>query len=101
MLSYNSLKDKLSEAGRKGGLSRAKGWVEASLEQCVGIKEKKRKENKIKGGMGEIEKGIKFDESKKFVIFTNGTKQKLGTNQLQALTEGTLKPTDVTKGIIY
>lgn len=42
METYNELKNKLSEAGRKGGLSRAKGLPEPPLS----IKEKKRKEKK-------------------------------------------------------
>ena len=44
MEQFNELKIKLSEAGRKGGLSRAKGW----LKPGVGIKEKKIKEKKGK-----------------------------------------------------
>ena len=42
MESFNELKSKLIEAGRKGGLNRAKAW----LKPGVGIKEKKIKENK-------------------------------------------------------
>ena len=101
MVSFNSLKDRLSEAGRKGGLSRAKAGLEAGLNHPSSIKEKKRKENKRKGGVGEKTKGSKFDATKTFVIFTDGTKQKLGTNQIQSLAEGKLQPTEITKGIIY
>ncbi len=104
MQNYNSLKNKLSEAGRKGGLSRAKAWVEASLEPGVGIKEKKRKEKKIKGGMGErgeTAKGVRFDADKKNVYFADRSKQPLGKNQLEMAKEGKLKPNEITKGIAY
>jgi len=61
---------------------------------------KEKKEIK-KGGMGENMKGSKFDTSKTFVIFQDGSKQKLGTNQLHAISENKLQAKDVTKGIIY
>jgi hypothetical protein len=61
---------------------------------------KEKKEIK-KGGMGENMKGRKFDTSKTFVIFQDGSKQKLGTNQLHAIGENKLQAKDVTKGIIY
>jgi len=100
---YNALKNKQIEAGRKGGLSRAKAWLEGDLKPTVHQKgkESKGKERKEKGGVGENAKGRKFDTSKTFVIFQDGSKQKLGTNQLHAISENKLQAKDVTKGIIY
>lgn len=64
-------------------------------------KEKKEIKEIKKGGMGENVKGKKFDTTKTFVIFQDGSKQKLGTNQLHSISENKLQAKDVTKGIIY
>lgn len=99
MSDYNELKIKLSESGRKGGLSRAKGGLEEGLKPYSSNKRKEKKENK--GGVGENSKGKKFDVNKKFVYFADGTKQKLGTNQFRDASEGVLQPSQITKSIIY
>lgn len=92
MGSFNELKNRLSEAGRKGGLSRAKAW----LKPGVGIKEKKIKENKIKNN----DFGFEFFADNKSVRFKDGSTQDLGQRQLEMMKEGSLKPHFVKKGEI-
>lgn len=72
---------------------------------CKMIKDKdkdivKDKDKDRKGGMGENQKGIAFSENLEFVIFSDKSKQKLGTDQKSLLEMGQLKPKDITKGLI-
>lgn len=65
----------------------------------------KDKVKEIKGirkeGMGENLKGVKFDETKDFVFFEDGTSQKLGESQRYEAQNSKLSPSRVVKGHVY
>ena len=66
----------------------------------------KDKDKDRKGGMGgnqngKPQRGEKFDPKKEFVIFPDGSKQKLGDDQLHALHRNTLRPDEVYQGNVY
>lgn len=59
-----------------------------------------------KGGMGgnqngKAQHGQKFDPKKEYVIFPDGSKQKLGPDQLHALGRNSLRPDEVVQGLSY
>ena len=63
------------------------------------VKDKDKDKDIKKGGKGENNiKAILFEEN--FAVFSDGSKQKLGTSQLTRLKLNDLQPTDVKKGQI-
>ena len=93
-LQYDLLSEKRKlrqSAGSKGGNAKAK------LKQKDSYKDKDK--DIKKGGKGENNiKAILFEEN--FAVFSDGSKQKLGTSQLTRLKLNDLQPTDVKKGQI-
>lgn len=76
---------------------------ESFENHCKMIKDKdidKDKDMVKKGGVGGILIGDKFSDDKQFVIFKDGSKQRLGKDQKNLLEMGELKPKDITKGLI-
>ena len=75
---------------------------EAYGNPSIRVKDKdkdKDKNKEYKGGMGDFLKGNEFIENE-FVIFTDGTSQRLGKDQKALFEMGELKPKDITKGLI-
>lgn len=73
---------------------------EAYGNPSIRVKDKDKDKNKeYKGGMGDFLKGNEFIENE-FVIFTDGTSQRLGKDQKALFEMGELKPKDITKGLI-
>lgn len=81
---------------------------ESFYNHCQMIKDKDKVKDKVKdkdkdfkGGVGEFLKGEKFSEDLTEVFFHDGSKQKLGSDQLNWAVNGSLKPREVIKGLIY
>ena len=79
---------------------------ESFHNHCQMIKDKDKvkdmgKVKGFKGGVGEILKGEKFSEDLTEAIFPDGSRQKLGKNQIDGAADGSVKPREIIKGIIY
>jgi len=74
------------------------------LKDRVKDKDKDKDKDKgsyLKGGVGEILRGEKFSEDLTEVFFKDGSKQKLGSDQLNWAVNGSLKPREIVKGLSY
>lgn len=82
---YITLKEGLSE-----------GWQTPKDKDRVRDKDKERK-----GGAGEKQKGVKFDEKFYFVFFKDGSKQNLGKEQKVLAETSCITPSTIIEGSIY
>ena len=74
-----------------------------SIRGLIDLKDRVKDKDKDikKGGMGENKKERAISIEENFAVFSDGSKQILGTSQLFRLSQQDLKPKDVIKGQIF
>lgn len=74
-----------------------------SIRGLIDLKDRVKDKDKDikKGGMGENKKERAISIEENFAVFSDGSKQILGTSQLFRLSQQDLKPKDIIKGQIF